>query len=230
MNARWARPWFALTAACVVFGVVVQCILSWNDETVFGGSPLNRALNTFAFFTIQSNVLIGIACVLLAVRLDWSSAWFKWLRLTGLIAITVTFIVFHTLLSQLLDLDSWAAVTNQFQHTIVPVMAVVGWFAFGPRGLTTASTVRWTAIFPAFYIVFTAIRGPLASDWYPYPFADVHALGYLRVIINGLWISLLFIALAAGAHLLDRKLPAARSVAGPAAGTVDGSVAGTAKK
>ena len=41
----------------------------------------------------------------------------------------------------------------------------------------------------------------------PYPFADVNALGYGRVIVNGLWISLLFFAFAMGAHALDQMLP-----------------------
>lgn len=55
-------------------------------------------------------------------------------------------------------------------------------------------------------MLFTVIRGPLASDWYPYPFADVTALGYLRVVINGLWIGLLFMALAAAGTAVDRRV------------------------
>ncbi|MGW2663746.1 hypothetical protein ACWCW7_22535 [Nocardia tengchongensis] len=48
---------------------------------------------------------------------------------------------------------------------------------------------------------------PLASDWYPYPFADVHALGYLRVLINAVWIGLLFVGIAAGMAWIDKILP-----------------------
>ena len=206
MDARWARPWFGLTALLVLVEIVSTMIVSAGDDSVFGGSPINRALNILAFFTIQSNVLIGVVCLLLAIRLDRTSTVFAFFRLTGLVAITVTFIVFHTVLSGLLDLDSWAAFNNQLQHTVVPILAVVGWLAFGPRGITSSKVVWWTMSFPLLYILFCAIRGPLASNWYPYPFADAHALGYLRVIINGLWVSLLFLGLAAGAHLLDRKL------------------------
>nr|WP_262982615.1 Pr6Pr family membrane protein [Rhodococcus sp. MTM3W5.2] len=57
------------------------------------------------------------------------------------------------------------------------------------------------------------MRGPLSSDWYPYPFADVHELGYLRVLINGLVIGLLFVALAAAAAWLDKRLPAKQGAA-----------------
>lgn len=212
MNARRARALFALTAVSVFVGVLVQLIVSANDESVFGGSPAGRAFNIFAFFTVQSNVIVGITCLMLAIRGDRDSALFKVFRLIGVVAITVTGIVFHVVLSGLLDLDTWAQVANQFLHTVVPILAVTGWLGFGPRGLTTGSIVRWTIAFPLLYMVFTAVRGPLASDWYPYPFADVHDLGYLRVAINALWITLLFIGLGTGAAALDRVLPRAAAV------------------
>ncbi len=216
MDQRWARPWFAATAACVLAGIVIQLFVSANTPAFFGGSSINRALNVFAFFTIQSNVIVGLTCLLLAIRLDRSSVAFAALRITGLIAITVTFVVFHVALSRLLDLDSWAQAANQLQHTVVPVLSVVGWLAFGPRGHTSARVSKLTVIFPLLYMLFTAIRGPLSSDFYPYPFVDVHALGYPRVAINAVWIALLFIAVAAAAAALDRRLTVARPRPEPA--------------
>jgi hypothetical protein len=207
MTSRWARPFFALTALIVLVEIVVTLINSATDETAFGGSAINRALNIFAFFTILSNVLVGVACLLLALRPTRSSSGFAVLRMTGLVSIVVTFLVFHAVLSGLLDLEDWAAFANALQHTVVPIMAVVGWLVFGPRGLTGRKIVWWSIAFPLLYIVFTAIRGPLSSDWYPYPFTDVHALGYLRVIINAVWVALLFLAIAVGANFLDGKLP-----------------------
>jgi hypothetical protein len=167
----------------------------------------------FAFFTIQSNVLVGVACLLLVLDQQRTSTAFAVLRLTGVVAIAVTGIVFHVALSGLLELDTLAQTANQLQHTVVPVMAVVGWVAFGPRGLTSTRVARLTVLFPLAYMVFTTIRGPLASNWYPYPFADVHHLGYARVAVNAVWIMLLFFALSAGATALDRRLakPAGRS-------------------
>lgn len=207
--------WFALTAACVLAGIVVQIAVTATNETFFGGSPINRGLNVFAFFTVQSNVLVGVTCLLLAIKPHRPSTLFAVFRLTGVVAITVTFLVFHVVLSGLVDLDTWEQVANQLLHTVVPVLAIAGWVMFGPRGRTSGTVVRWTAAFPLLYVVFTAIRGPLASDWYPYPFADVHALGHLRVSINAVWIMLLFLGLAATAHVLDRKLrPAAARVVG----------------
>ncbi len=197
-------------------GIIIQLFVWANNQAVFGGSPLNRALNIFAFFTIDSNILVGVACLLLALNLNRPSAAFALLRLTGLLAITLTFIVFHVALSRLLDLDSWAQAANQLQHTVVPIMTIVGWLAFGPRGQATARIAKLTIIFPLAYMAFTIIRGPLASDFYPYPFTNVKDLGYARVVINGVWIALLFIGLAAATTVLDRRLPPARDRSVPA--------------
>jgi hypothetical protein len=225
MPPKWARWWFAATAAAVVAGVIIGMVLSAQHPTFraesqelvrFGGSPTNRALNNLAFFTVQSNLIVGATSLLLALRLDRTATVFRVFRLIGLVAITVTFIVFHVTLSNLVELDTWGQLSNQLVHTVVPIMAVVGWLAWGPRGMTSARVATMTVIFPACYMLFTLVRGPLASHWYPYPFADVKTLGYAKVCLNGLWIALLFVALAAGATALDRRL--ARSAAAPEPG------------
>lgn len=218
MDQKWARPWFAVTAACVLAGLIIQIGVSSGDTSVFGGTPLGRSLNVFSFFTIQSNVIVGVTTLLLALDPARSSTAFRVFRMTGLVGITVTFVVFHVVLSRLLDLETWAEAANQLLHTVVPVLAIAGWAAFGPRGLTSARVARLSTLFPVFYMAFTLIRGPLNSDWYPYPFANVKTLGYVRVVINAAWIALLFVSLAAGATALDRRLR--RQEPAPAPGDV----------
>jgi hypothetical protein len=202
-----ARIVFALTALAVLAGLVVQLGVSATDDSVFGGSAWGRALNAFAFFTILSNVIVGVTTGLLAINPDRPSLVFRVARLTGVVAIAVTGIVYHVALSGLLDLDSWAQVANQLLHTVVPIVAVLGWLAYGPRDAVSPRIAKLTVIYPLAYMVFTTIRGPLSSDWYPYPFADVGKLGYFPVIVNALWISVLFVSLAFGAVWVDRRLP-----------------------
>ena len=211
MDPKWSRPWFAATATAVLSGVVIQFFVSANNASFFGDSPLNRGLNIFSYFTVQSNLIVGATTLLLALNPNRSSTVFRVFRLIGLVAITVTFIVFHVVLSKLLDLETWAEAANQLLHTVVPILAVVGWCAFGPRERTSARIAKLTVLFPICYMVFTLIRGPLASDFYPYPFADVKSLGYLRVSINAVWIALLFVSVAAGATALDKALSRARA-------------------
>ena len=209
MSAGWTRVWFAATAGCVLAGVMVNAIVAANGKPLEGHfhSGLDRALNSFAYFTTQSNLLVGFAALLLALRLDRSSTVFRVLRLCGLVAITVTGIVFHAVLAQLLDLQSWARVGNDLVHTVVPAVAVVGWLMLGPRRLVSARVVWLSLIFPVLWLAFTLIRGSVIG-WYPYPFIDVTKLGYGDVALNCVWVALLMLGLAAGAAAIDRRLAA----------------------
>src|SRR5437764_15060323 len=105
MNPTWARPWFAATAASVAAGIVVQFFVTASDASKWGDTYLARGLNIFAFFTVQSNLIVGVTALLLAVNPDRTSTVFPAFRLSGLVGITVTFIVFHVALSHLLDLE-----------------------------------------------------------------------------------------------------------------------------
>jgi hypothetical protein len=213
MSPRWARVWFGATAACVVAGVTISAFNAANftgPERHFH-TAAGRFFNTFAFFTIQSNLLIGVAALALAIRLERSSAAFAVVRLTGLVAIVVTGIVFHAVLAQLLNLSGWARLGNDLVHTIVPVMAVIGWLMAGPRGLVSKRIVWLSLIFPIFWLAFTLIRGAIIG-WYPYPFIDVGQIGYARAGVNCVWVGLLLLALAAGAAALDGRLGAPRAM------------------
>ena len=205
MSPRWARGWFAATAACVLAGVTISAVTAANNAGGHFHPAAARAANAFAFFTIQSNLLVGVGTLLLAIRLGRSSTAFAVLRLSSLTAITVTGIVFHLALARTLDLAGWDALGNELVHTVVPIMAVVGWLLAGPRTLVTARTVWLSLIFPVCWLAFTLIRGAIAH-WYPYPFIDVTKLGYFRAAVNCVWVALLLLGLSAGAKALDTRL------------------------
>ncbi len=199
------RAWFGLTALAVFAGIIIQVFVSANASGGAFHTAAGRVFNVFCFFTIQSNLIVGVTCLLLAMNPNRSSTMFKVFRLTGLVAITITGIVFHAVLAKLLDLESWALVADNLVHTVVPIMAWVGWLAFGPRGLTSRR-VRWLSVlFPVCWLIFVLIRGPIVH-YYPYPFVDVIHLGYARVLINCVWVALLYLAVATGATMLDTWL------------------------
>jgi hypothetical protein len=205
MSPRWARSWFAATALCALAGVVISAVNAANNSGGHFHPAAARATNAFAFFTIQSNLLAGLGSLLLAIRPDRRSQAFAVLRLSGLTAIAVTGVVFHAVLAQTLDLAGWDALGNELVHTVVPIMAVVGWLAAGPRGRVAVRTVWLSLIFPVCWLAFTLIRGAIAH-WYPYPFIDVTKLGYFKAAVNCVWVALLLLGLSAGARLLDRWL------------------------
>ncbi len=173
-----------------------------------------RAFNVFCFFTVQSNLIVGVTSLLLALKPNRSSTTFKTFRLIGVVGITVTGLVYHAVLSRLLDLESWALVADNLLHTVVPVLAVVGWLMFGPRGLTSRRITWLSVIFPVVWLIFTLIRGPIVH-FYPYPFVDVIHLGYARVLVNCVWVAVLYLGLAAAFAALDRCLGRLQTTAVP---------------
>ncbi|MFI5730079.1 Pr6Pr family membrane protein [Kribbella sp. NPDC051587] len=178
----------AITAAVALGGVVLQLVVSpvWN---------------VFAYFTIQSNLLLGVTALLLGQR----STLYKVLRLNGVLCIAVTGIVYHAVLAGTDDLSGWAAVANFLLHTLSPLLGVLGWAFFGPRGLTSWRIAGLSVIYPLAWLAFTLIRGA-ADGFYPYPFVNVTDHGYGQVLLNCLLVAVLFLALAAGATALDRRL------------------------
>jgi hypothetical protein len=200
------RSWAAVTGLIVVCGIVIQLLVTGNGHEGFFPDNPERVFNVFAYFTIQSNLLLGGTALLLAAQPDRPrGTLFRTLRLNGVLCIAVTGIVYHAVLAGSDDLHGWGAVTNFLLHTVTPVLGVLGWLLFGPRGATDWRIVAWSIVYPLLWLVFTLVRGAFVG-FYPYPFVDVGEHGYGRVLLNCLLVAVLFLALAAGANALDRRL------------------------
>ncbi len=204
--SRLARLWFGATASTVAVAMVIQVRAVAQLDSGFFDTNAARVANIFCFFTIWSNLLVGATCGVLAVRLHRPSPAFRIAYLTAILMIVVTFVVVIVALDPITQYEGKAAAADFLTHKLVPVMAAIGWLVFGPRGLVTGAAVRGSVVIPVVWLAFTLVRGPLAGDYYPYPFVDVADLGYTRVIINAVLLAGLFLALAAGAHALDRRL------------------------
>lgn len=210
MDGAKGRVWFGLTAFAVLFGLIVQVLVAANATQGAFDTTAGRVFNVFCFFTIQSNLIVGATSLLLALNPRRSSTVFNTFRLTGIVAITITGIVYHSVLSGLFDLGRWALVADNVLHTIVPILAVVGWIVWGPRGLTPPRIMRLSVIFPICWLIFVLIRGPIV-DYYPYHFINVTDLGYARVLVNCVWVAVLYLGVAASATALDGWLARIRS-------------------
>ncbi len=121
--------------------------------------------------------------------------------------ITVTAIVYATLIGPYEVLSGYALVTNPLQHVVVPA-AFVGTAALvGPRGGITWATLGRALLIPVAWVAYTLVRGAFTHQ-YPYGFVNVWRIGYGQVAINIVAIligALLFMALFAGADWLIRK-------------------------
>ncbi|WP_054055505.1 Pr6Pr family membrane protein [Alloactinosynnema sp. L-07] len=200
-----ARAWFGVTALVVLAGLVTQTVVTANHTGGHFTTVSGRLFNLLCFFTIESNIIVMATTALLALDPDRRSTALRAFRLMGVLGITITGIVYHTVLADLSDLQGGAAVADFLLHTASPLLAVAGWLVFGPRGLIDNRTIVLAALFPLLYLVFTLIRGPIV-DFYPYPFLDVTDHGYGTVAFNSLIVALLFVVLALAARAVDHAL------------------------
>ena len=218
---RWpvaaARGWHAAIALLVLVALVLQVVIAVRvsgappDTTagVLRGTSLpGRIIRVASFFTIDSNVLCGIVSGQLAVRPDRDGAGRRAVRLAALFGITVTGIVYSTVLAAIHQPSGTAETTvNAIVHYVVPVMMVAGWLAFGPRPRIDRRTVAWSLLFPVLWLGYTLARGAI-WHWYPYPFLDVTSHGYTKVVINALLVTVVLGVVAALFAAGDRWLPA----------------------
>jgi hypothetical protein len=203
LGLKVARSWFAVNVLVVVAGLAVQVSVTAGATGGRFSSPAARVANLFCFFTIDSNLLVAFTSAAFALGLARPRTLFQVLRLDALVGIAVTGVVFQVALSGLNDLSGWGAFADNMLHKVSPILCVLGWLLFGPRGLLGWRVVWWSLLFPLGWLVFTLIRGAII-DFYPYPFVDVTALGYGQVAVNCVLVGILFTGLAMVALLFDR--------------------------
>jgi hypothetical protein len=186
--------------------VVVQSVLNVRTGTV----PVpTRFVRMLSFFTVQSNILIGAAAFSLALAPARDGRFWRVLRLDGLVGISVTGVVYTTVLRTQQQLHGWAVATDAVFHYAVPLAAVIGWLAFGPRPRCDARTVWWSLAWPVAWLGYTLLHGRV-TGWYPYPFIDVTRHGYAIVALNALAVCGVLAVMAAAFWLGDAYLPGGR--------------------
>ena len=173
--------------------------------TVFG-----RVANELCYFTIESNLIVVAVCVALA----WRPQRWSWVagapRLTGLVCITVTGVVYYALLAGDQHYVGIAKVGDVLAHFVSPLLYIGTWL-LGPRGLMLRRHVGQALVFPVLWIALTLVRGSIIHI-YPYGFVDVAENGYVAVLVTIVVMLAAAGAMAAGAVRFDRRRTSAASL------------------
>jgi len=189
--------------------------------------------SAFLYYTVLSNVLCLVWMVLSAIgtlrdaqRDGWTGASTPSARGAAAVmeAITVTMLIYLFVLAPALFTQPGAyqpfTLTDNLVHIVTPILVIVDWLLFVPKGrLRRYDPLLW-ALIPYAYLVFafaySALGGRFAGGTtVPYPFMDVATNGVGGVAA---WIAGLTVALVAVGYVffgLDRLL--ARAVTSPRA-------------
>jgi hypothetical protein len=210
-NDLTIRCFYGALGAVLCYTLVAQCLLTQHQ-----GRSL---VNTFSYFTIQSNVLVLVTSIVLCVQPDVAGTPWRILRLAALCGITVTGVVYTTVLAPYVHLSGWGLAYDYVFHYVVPASSVVGFVFVGPRRRFRSIDFLYMA-WPVLWLAYTMARGAIAhpefrgfgeaASHYPYRFLDVDRVSTGEVVGSILLVAALLVgcgfAYLYGERWLDSKV------------------------
>jgi hypothetical protein len=150
-------------------------------------SGIGPAILTYlGYFTVLSNLFIALACSAGVMSPNPAApGLFYRPQMVGCATTSIVLVglTYHALLRELWDPTGAQWLADVLLHYVVPLIALLHWLVYRGRDkLPWWAPFLW-CVYPVLYFVCALIRGAL-TDIYPYPFVDVTALGYLRVLGN----------------------------------------------
>jgi len=215
-----ARRWFVGLAAWTWLGLAIQFVISATgmyptqatkpSSYGFLNAPgaegaVGRIVDFFSYFTIWSNITVAVVATLLALDPARDGRWMRAVRLSGLLMISITGLVYGVILAGLSELRGWEVLANFFIHQSVPLLAAVVFVVAGPRGWIDWPTIARSMVLPLVWLAYVLVRG-VVIDAYPYFFLDVAVLGYPAMLVNLLGVLALGLLIAVGFLYVDRWL------------------------
>lgn len=197
---------FYLVAMAIVgwLAVLLQIALVVKTFTSSGQSALGAVIQALSYFTVLTNLMVAIVVTVKAARGGSESFLTRPSAMSAVaVYIFVVGLIYSLLLRALWDPTGLQKTADVALHDFMPILYVLYWFAFVPKGsLRWGQPVRWL-IYPLGYVAYSLVRGALTGV-YPYHFADVNAIGYPAVLLNTVMLLGGFVILGAIAVAVNR--------------------------
>jgi len=190
------RSFATIGAAIGWLAVALQLYLIIVNRTA---SVPETIVRFFSFFTILTNILAAICFTTIATQSSkiWDRFFSKPATLSAVtVYIFVVGIVYNIILRFLWNPQGLQRIADELLHSFIPIFFLVFWILFVPKnGLQWRVIFNWL-LYPLCYLLFVLLRGA-SSNFYPYPFINVMAIGYRKAIINSVVLCGVFLALSA---------------------------------
>jgi hypothetical protein len=200
--SKLKQSWLVLLSIVAWLAVLLQIAVSVKAVVTAGRSPLVGLINTLSYFTILTNLLVAIVCTESARHSDSNTFLSRPSTLSAVaVYIFIVGVTYSLLLRSVWEPTGLNAVLDVALHDVTPVVYVLFWFLFVPKGTLRWSQPIYWLIYPLIYVVYCIVRGAITGI-YPYHFVDVTLLGYPKALVNtallflGFWIvSLIVVAI-----------------------------------
>ena len=184
MNVFKTVSKIALKASLAIVGILGIIFTAQSSAFMGGGS-------VFFFFTVQSNIFIIVMSLLFLVndvmllvnKKSFVNQTLLLIKYVATVAITITFIVFFTMLAPLMGVDYLLSFNNFSLHAIVPILAIIDFILFDTDINLTYKNSLLATIAPISYVVFVYIGAIFKlrygeNLYYPYFFLDFEKNGF----------------------------------------------------
>ena len=199
------RPLLILIAMLAWSAVALQLVLTTQLAMERGRSFISGAIQCLSYFTVLTNLLVAVAATLsLTTRPPPNfilSATAVYIFIVGAIYAVFLKSVWHPTGAQL-----WA---DAALHEVIPILYIVYWFGFTPKGALPWRAAVWWLIYPALYLVFNLLYGAMTGR-YLYWFGDLGTLGPTQVAINAIGILGAFLVTGALLIAIDHAIGTVR--------------------
>ena len=194
-NLTIAKLYLLLIAVLGCFSLLTQFYLSIESGLA---PPHIVFFRYFAYFTITTNLLVAITCVVLLLAPNSRLGEFigRQKTLTATTSyIVVVGIIYNVLLRIIWKPEGLQLIVNELLHAVIPILFLIYWLVFVRKdGLKWNDIWPWL-LYPLIYTIYVFIFGAI-TGFYPYHFIDLAQLGLKTTIINACGITIFFIVIS----------------------------------
>lgn len=158
-------------------------------------SPIGRIIFYYSFFTVLSNIMLALSCLILTFKPNCSNLIFNVIRLNGLVGVLITMIVYNLMLRGIHRPPTvLLQFANESLHVVIPLLGLISWLIYGPFYRMQFKVIVYAFLTLLTYGVYIFMRG-YYTNLYPYPFINVNRVGYENAFIAVIAIAVLFVCL-----------------------------------
>lgn len=198
-----------IAIAGLLIGLTAVIVQGWITLSLLLGNGrdlLDALVHFFTYFTILTNLML--VTIYLSELVDWR--WLGWWRqpvTRGMMvgAIVLVMVFYHFLLSGLWAPEGVAKAADVTLHYVVPILYVLWWLLFQPKGSLRFGHVPLMLLPIAIWLAWAMVRGAVVGE-YPYPILEANKLGYAQVALNCLMVLAALVVLFTVVIGLDRTV------------------------
>ncbi len=169
------------------YSVFCQYIIRLNISDLSAGMV---TLNHFSFFTILTNLLVGVFFISQLLPKENKLHLFFASHKTALATTIYIFMVgllFNILLRKIYHPSGIEGINNNLLHVFIPLLVQIYWILFIQKKHIQYFDIAYWLVYPILYFTYLLFKGHF-THFYQYPFFNVDELGYSRVLLHSLFL------------------------------------------